>query len=67
MHPFFNELNWDDVYNRRTKPSKPYLIRENTAEVKLSGDIHTKDQETIDMMDRNYLIGWSFRKKPLNP
>lgn len=24
-HPYFNDINWDDVYERKYQPPEPYL------------------------------------------
>ena len=61
-HKFFKDINWEDVYNRKLVPPKPYIknhVLKHFAEPKMF-----KDNMDLNESVRNHFTGWSFVGAP---
>lgn len=54
-HPWFKDINWDDVYNRRLVPPKPHIEKRQLSQVKPDDEIY-RGQDS----DKNGISHWTF-------
>ena len=63
QHPYFKDVNWDDVYNKRIRPPPVNVFTRNIMHVYQRPRLFANDDNLSICSDRpnpNMLPGWSF-------
>jgi len=64
-HPWFKNVNWKDVFDRKVEPPFPYLKRkvkkgDGQIIIEVPDDLYKERKELEE--DQNFINGWSFVK-----